>query len=156
MHSQSRNEKFGKAKLFLKDYRIAKVNNLVINGNMASYIDLADNKTHSLNVNEINSIKIPKGNHLIEGAIYGTGTMALTALFIDLGEDPLGQPNHVTTGEYIGLAASGAVVGGIIGYFFPKWKSVFLEGKLISKNIPFNIGVNNLHKDIVLKKSISL
>lgn len=155
-YSQSSNEEYSKAKLFLSDYRIVKVKQLVISGNMANYFDLSRNENQSLTIDRISSIKIPKGNHLIEGAIYGTATMALTAVLVDLGEDPLGQPNQVTIREYIGLAAGGAVVGGIIGYFFPKWKSVYLEGKFISKNLPFNIGIDNLHNDIVLKITIPL
>jgi hypothetical protein len=129
---------YKKAKIYLDNHQIIKVNNLVINSIEATYLNAVNNMNEKTSLNNINLIRIPKGSHIREGALFGAGTMALTALLIDLQPDPFGIEQKHDAGFYLGLTAGGAAVGALVGSFFPKWKEIYSNGKFTGLNLPIN------------------
>ncbi len=123
---------------------------------MAQYIHLKSNKEAELPLQHISLIKIPKGNHLVEGALFGTATLSLSALLIDLDTDPLGQPREKTAGFYLAMAGSGAAVGALIGILVPKWKSIALKDKSAGIYMPVHLDIFPQTNSVNLKITMTL
>jgi len=147
---------FKKAKIYLNNHRIIKVNNLKINSIEASFLNSINNKNEKVLMNTIKFIRIPKGSHLWEGALYGAGTMALTAVLIDAQPDVLGRSQNKDAGFYLGFTAGGAVIGGFIGWLFPKWKSVYSGGKFIGQNTRVKLNFSTQNDNVNIKITLSI
>ncbi|MEM7381636.1 MAG: hypothetical protein AAF361_10630 [Bacteroidota bacterium] len=132
---------YKRAKLYFKDHRVLKVDNLRIDH--STYLfdedESSKGKQNSVLAEEISMIKIPKGNYAVEGALIGTATLGLSALFIDLDTDPLGRPNEKEAGFYLGMAGAGAIAGALIGLAVPKWKRLSLESRSLGLHIPLEV-----------------
>ncbi len=139
---------YKKAKIYLDNHQIIKVNNLEINSIDATYLNTVNNMNEKTSMNNINLIRIPKGSHILEGVLFGAGTMALTALLIDVQPDPLGIEQKRDAGFYLGLTAGGAAVGALVGSLFPKWKAVYSKGKFIGLNLPINFDFSMQNDDL--------
>jgi len=150
------NHSYKNAKIYLDNHQIIKVNNLEINSVEASYLNTVSKKQEKIAMNSIKLIRIPKGSHMWEGALYGAGTMALTAVLIDTQPDALGRPQNKGAGFYIGLTAGGAAVGALIGSLFPKWKPVYSGGKFIGLNLPVKFDLNTQNDRFNIKIAISI
>ncbi len=149
-------QSYKKAKIYLNDHRIVKVNNLEINGINTTFLNSINNKHEERSLNTIKLIRVAKGNHLLEGALYGAGTLALTALLIDLEPDALGRPQNKGADFYLGLTAGGAIVGALVGSIFPKWKEVYSGGKLIGLDLPIYLDYDAQFDQITIKITIPL
>ncbi len=150
---------YKKAKVYLDNHRILTVTNLEINSVKATFLNSTNNKQEEAVMNTIKLIRIPKGNHMWQGALYGAGTMALTAVLIDIQpDDPsgLGIERKHGAGFYLGLTAGGGALGALIGSLFPKWKSVYSGGKFISQNLPINLGLSTQNEQVNFKITISI
>lgn len=139
---------YKKAKIYLDNHQIIKVNNLEINSTEAAYLNAVNNKKEKISINNVNLIRVPKGSHIKEGALFGAGTMALTALLIDIQPDPFGIEQKHGAGFYVGLTAGGAAVGALVGSFFPKWKEIYSNGKFIGLNLPVNFDFSVQNDDL--------
>ncbi|WP_299553076.1 hypothetical protein [Seonamhaeicola sp.] len=117
---------YPKAKVYLQDHRILNVKDLEITQTDASFIESDGDTKQTIAVDKIDLIKIPKGNYLWEGALFGAGTMALASLIIDLDTDYLGRPREKDAGFYLGMTGGGAILGALVGVFVPKWKPLYL------------------------------
>jgi len=146
---------YNKAKIYLHNHQIVKVKKLTINNAEVSFLNASNNAYEKETLKNINLIKIPKGSYLFEGALYGAGTLALTALLIDIDPDPLLDKKR-GAGFYLGYTAVGAALGGLIGSFFPKWKSLYTDGKFIGQHAPVNLDVYTTRDQINFKIVISL
>jgi len=158
--AQSQNDhSYKKAKIYLENHRIIKVNNLEIEGSEVSFMNSVNRKQEKIAMNNIKLIRVPKGSYLLEGALYGAGTGALTAVLIDVqNDDPLGLSVEKKRGAgfYIGWTAGGAVVGALVGSLFPKWKQVYADGKFIGLNLPVNLQFNTQNDRFNIKIGISI
>lgn len=127
---------FAKAKIYLQEHKILTARNLTIIGEEASFLDSSIKKQQTLLVDDIDFIKIPKGNHALIGGSFGAATGALSALLIDLDTDPLGRPRDKDAGFYLAMTGGGAVLGALIGFLVPKWKSIFLNKNSVGLLLP--------------------
>ena len=156
---RAKSQSYKKAKIYLDNHQILKVSDLQINGTNATFLNATNNDQETVSLNTINLIKSAKGSHLLEGALYGAGTLALTALLIDIQpDDPLGvgvERDH-GVGFYLGLTAGGAAVGALIGSLFPKWKTIYSGGKFIGLNLPINIDFSTEKNLTNIKITLSL
>ncbi len=136
------NHSYKKARVYLDNHRVLKASSLQMTISNATFLNSANNKQETIAMNNVRLVKIAKGSHLLDGALYGAGTLALTALLIDVQpDDPLGigvKRKH-DAGFYLGLTTGGAIVGALIGSLFPKWKTVYSSGKFIGLNLPVNL-----------------
>ena len=149
-------QSYKKAKIYLNDHRIVKVKNLEINGMNTTFLNSANNKHEERSLNTINLIRVAKGNHLLEGVLYGAGTLALAALLIDVEPDILGRPQNKGADFYLGLTAGGAIVGALVGSIFPKWKEVYSGRKLVGFDLPIHLDYNSQFDQIIIKITIPL
>lgn len=147
---------YSKAKVYLKDHTILKVKHLEMNSLEASFLNIANKKKESLSMDGINFIKVKKGSYLWDGAIYGSVTMALSAVLVDVDDDPLTRPKKFGATEYIGFTLIGAGLGALIGSLFPKWEDAFSEGKFISQNLPFKMNFDASYNLAIIKITIPL
>ncbi len=155
--AQSENgDRYKKAKLYLTDHRIIRVNDLKIDQMTARYFDTKKNREAELSIQNIASIKIPKGNYLWEGALFGTATLSLSALLIDIDTDPLGQPREKTAGFYLAMAGSGAALGALIGLLVKKWKPLSLKEKSIGLYMPIDLDISAQTNALTLKITMKL
>ena len=150
------NQKYRKAKLFLNNHLIIKVKYLTVNSLEASYKNAANNTYEKNAINNIKLIRVPNGSHLLEGALVGAGTMALTAVLVDAQPDPLGFEQKYGADFYIGLTAGGAVLGGLVGLLFPKWKTIYTGGKFSSNTLPVKFDFSTQRDTFNLTISIPL
>jgi len=149
-------QKYRKAKLYLNSHLIVKVRDMEVNSLELSYKNAANNKREKNALSNIKLIRVPNGSHLLEGALIGAGTMALTAVLIDVQPDPLGLDQKYDAGFYIGLTAGGAALGALVGVLFPKWKTVYTGGKFIGKTAPVKFDFSTQHNKFNLTLSITL
>jgi len=150
---------YKKAKIYLDNHRILKVNNLEINSVEATFLNSINRKQEKIVINAIKLIRIPEGSYMWQGALYGAGTMALTALLIDIQpDDPLGLGIEQKRGAgfYLGFTAGGAVIGALVGSLFPKWKTVYSGGKFVGQNLPVNLGISTQRDQVNIKITISI
>jgi len=147
---------YKKAKIYLDNHRILKVNNLEINSINATFLNSVNHEQEKILINTIKLIRIPEGSHILEGVLYGAGTMALTALLIDVQPDPLGIDKKRGAEFYLGLTAGGAALGALIGSLFPKWKQVYSGGKFIGQTLPINFDLSSQNDQINFKITISI
>jgi hypothetical protein len=150
---------YKKAKIYLDNHRILKVNNLEINSVDATFLNSVNKKQEKIVMNTIKLIRIPEGSYMWQGALYGAGTMALTALLIDIQPDDslgLGIEQKRGAGFYLGLTAGGAALGALVGSLFPKWKSVYSGGKFVGQNLPVNLGLSTQNDQVNIKIIISI
>ncbi|UJH68550.1 hypothetical protein [Allomuricauda sp. SCSIO 65647] len=134
---------FPKAKIYLQDHKVFNAKNLTITGAEASFLDSNAEKQQTIMVDEIDFIKIPKGNHALIGASFGAATGALSSLLIDLDTDPLGRPREKDAGFYLAMTGGGAALGALIGLLVPKWKSVYLNKKSAGLYVPLKFDVSS-------------
>lgn len=133
-------DSYPKAKLYIKDHGILKVDQLKITEAELIYFDMAKNQQRKP-ISELEFIKAPKGNHLLEGAGFGAATMALASLLIDLDTDALGRPQEKDAGFYLAMTGGGILVGGLIGVLVPKWKSLYPGSNTIGSNQQLQFGI---------------
>ncbi len=119
------NQSFKKAKLYLDNHKILVVRDVTIASGQASYTNSENGQPATISTSSIQAIKEPAGTHMLEGALGGASTLALTALMIDLQPDPLGIERDHDAGFYLTWTASGFLLGGLVGMFFPKWKAAY-------------------------------
>lgn len=157
-HGQSiKTKDYRKAKLYLDNHRILKVKDLKVTQSEVRFFNIRKERQEFVAISEVELIKIPKGNHLWQGALIGAGTAALTALLIDLQPDPLGLPEEDRgAGFYAGFTLGGAVLGGLIGFIIPKWKSIFSKGKFLNGDLPVDLGFSSKNNAFNLKIKIAL
>lgn len=150
---------YKKAKVYLDNHKIVKAKNLKILANEVTFFNTTNQQKQRVGFNNLKLIRIAKGSHALDGALYGAGTLALTALFIDIQpDDPLGlgiERNH-GVGFYLGYTAAGAALGVLIGSLFPKWKSIYANGKFIGLNLPLKLDLNTHNNQLNLKIRISI
>ncbi len=132
---------YPKAKVYLKDHKVLKGKELKVTDSGVSFFDVAGNQQQSLEMTELDFIKIPKGNHLWEGTIIGTATLALSALLIDLDTDALGQPQEKDASFYLAMAGGGAALGALVGILVPKWKPIYLKDKTAGRFLPIEFDI---------------
>ncbi|WP_394747749.1 hypothetical protein [Spongiimicrobium salis] len=155
--SQENNQRsYKKAKVYLEDHRILKVNDLRLSATEALFSTTEDKSKNTLPLEAIRFIRTPKGSYWLEGALYGAGTMALTAVLIDAQPDALGRDQKKSSGFYLGLTGGGAVVGALVGSIFPKWKELYSGGKLVGVNLPLRLDYDAFHDQFVIKITVSL
>ncbi len=150
---------YKKAKIYLKNHRILKVNNLQISGSNIDFLNPGNSKQEEVSLNDITLIKKARGSHYLEGALFGAGALALSALIIDIQpDDPLniGVERDHGVGFYLGMTAGGAAAGALIGALFPKWRTIYSGGKFIGMNLPLRIDFNSKSNVFNIKVSISL
>lgn len=133
------NQSYSKAKIYLKDHNAFIVKNLKMNSIEASFLNSTNKKKETLSMNLVNFVKVKKGSHLWDGAIYGSLVMTLSAVLTDVENDLLTNPRRYGATEYIGFALIGAGLGALIGSLFPKWADVYSNNKFIGQNLPFEI-----------------
>lgn len=150
------NQKYRKAKLYLNNHLVIKVKDLAVNSLETKYKNAANNKYEKAALSNIKLIRVPNGSHVFEGALIGAGTMALTAVLIDVQPDPLGIDQDYGADFYIGLTAGGAALGALVGVLFPKWKTIYTGGKFIGKTLPVKFNFSTQHDKFNLKISITL
>ena len=150
---------YKKAKIYLDNHQVVKVNNLKIGPSAANFLNATNNNEETLSLETISLIKKAHSSYFKEGALYGAGVMALTALLIDIQpDDPLGvgvEHDH-GAGFYIGMIGGGAVFGALVGALFPKWKTIYSGGKFIGENESFHLDFNSKNNTFNLKLSITL
>ncbi len=147
---------YSKAKVYLKNHNVFMVKHLKVNSTEASFLNSANKKKGNLSMEEVNFIKAKKGSYLWDGAIYGSLSMALSAVLINADKDPLTRPKKFGTAEYIGFTLIGAGLGAFIGSLFPKWGDVYSEGKFIGLNLPHKIDFDASHDLAVIRITIPL
>ncbi len=148
--------RYNKAKIYLNDHRIIKVSDLEINQITARFMDVKGNEETILPIQDITQIRIPKGNHLLLGTAFGTATLSLSALLIDLDTDPLGQPREKEAGFYLAMAGTGAALGALIGVLIPKWRSIPLKKKSLGFHRPIHLDINAQTNSLNLKITMRL
>ena len=153
--STSYGQSYNKAKVYLDNHLVIKATNLEISGNKINFLNKANGRNESNMLSAVSLIKIPKSNYLLEGSLFGAGTLALTALLIDIDPDPLLDKKRGAD-FYIGYTAVGAVVGALVGVLIPKWKSIYSGGKFIGLNGPLNVDFNTQNDQFNIKISIAL
>lgn len=149
---QSTNQdRYQRAKLYLEDHSIIKASKLVIQGEEASFFNSDAREAQELPLGSIALIRVPKGSHILEGALFGAGTLALTALLVDLQPDALGIEREKGADFYLGYTAVGASIGAVVGLLFPKWKLLYSEGRFLSGSVPLQLGITSQQRTISLK-----
>lgn len=138
--AQRNDASFPRAKIYLENHRIIKASHIRIDKSSIRFTEDSNRKETTVLKDDISLIKVPKGSHVWEGVLIGSGTMGLTALLIDLDTDPLGQPRKKDSGFYLGMVGAGAVAGALIGLLVPKWKPVYLTDQSHSRHLPFELG----------------
>ena len=133
---------FPKAKVYLHDHKVLKVRQLKVTDAAVSFFDLMDNTNRSVAVDNVDFLKIPKGNHVLMGTSFGAATGALSSLLIDLDTDVLGRPREKDAGFYVAMTGGGAVLGALVGLLVPKWKSVYLNKKSARLHIPLQFDIS--------------
>lgn len=157
--SYGQSETYKKAKIYLEDHQVLKVNNLQITTTSASFLNTYNNREETLSLEKASLIKKAQSSYFKEGALYGAGVMALTALIIDIQpDDPfgVGVERDYGVGFYIGMTAGGATIGALVGALFPKWRTIYSGGKFIGLNVPVNIEFTSENNISALKITLSL
>lgn len=137
----SKGQPYSKAKVYLKDHQVLIVKDLKINDLEVNFLNIANKKNENLAMDRVNFIKIKKGSHVWDGALYGSLSMALSAVLIDIDNDPLTKPKKFGAIEYIGFAGIGVGLGALIGSLFPKWKNIYSNGRFIGQNFPLKLNL---------------
>ncbi|TXN38289.1 hypothetical protein FVB32_08340 [Flagellimonas hymeniacidonis] len=135
--------RYAKAKVYLQDHKVISAKDFTISGMEASFFDSNSGKQKSMMVDEIDFIKIPKGNHVLVGASFGAATGALSSLLIDLDTDALGRPQEKDAGFYLAMTGGGAVLGALVGLLVPKWKPIYLNKKSVGFYLPLQFDVSS-------------
>ncbi|MEX0313841.1 MAG: hypothetical protein AB3N18_06660 [Allomuricauda sp.] len=133
---------YSKAKVYLQDHKVVRVKNFTIKGAEASFFNSNDGRKQSINADEIDFIKIPKGNHVLVGTSFGAATGALSSLLIDLDTDALGRPQEKDAGFYLAMTGGGAVLGALVGFLVPKWKPIYLNKKSTGLFLPLQFDIS--------------
>ena len=147
---------FKRARLYLSDFSIIKATKLVINENEISFLNADSRTPQKLSLSSVELIRVPRGSHVLEGALFGAGTLALTALLVDLQPDPLGIEREKDTNFYLGYTAVGAAIGALAGMLFPKWKLLYSNGKFVGSSGPLQMGLSSQHRSIGIKIKLTI
>ena len=149
---QSANQdRYKRAKLYLQDHSIIKATKLVVERDDISFFNSDVKEAQELPLKSIALIRVPKGSHVLEGSLFGAGTLALTALLVDLQPDALGIEREKGADFYLGYTAVGASIGALVGLLFPKWKLLYSEGRFLSGTVPLRFGISSQQNTISLK-----
>jgi hypothetical protein len=109
----------------------------LMNDSILNYTDSGTGITKSMNLSTtpVNYIKIRTGTKAGEFALWGGAFMGLSALYGALSAeneslDTSGETSGVNWLPFVaGFTAGGAVIGGLIGVFVPKYKNFYLKDK---------------------------
>lgn len=103
---------------------------------LSESITIQDASSHNKSTfpkSDVDHVRAEVGSHVLEGALYGGGFMALSCLYAvaDINSDPYRETKD-NAGEIItGFIVGGVVVGALIGACFPKEKVVYKRGKFL-------------------------
>ncbi len=151
-YSQSMDgRQYEKAILFLKNQSSLNVKKLNIKGTDLFFINNT-NREQQLKLDGVNTIKARKGNYFLEGATY-TGIVCLGAAIVASSRKDTTKP---TTGEFAGFVAGGAVLGGLVGLLFPKWKEVYSKGDFLGQRAPLYLKFGSPDNQLAIKITIAL
>jgi len=143
------------AKVALLDFSRYEVSDLKILNDSIEYTNKFTNRNEIISIQQINYLRVQKGNKMGECALYGGLLMGVSVLYavISINSDP----NRVlkdNAGEiFTGFIAGGVIIGGIIGATIPKWETYFVndETGLINNVKPdLFIGQNSIGLKIQL------
>ncbi|MEX0288459.1 MAG: hypothetical protein AB3N14_05065 [Flavobacteriaceae bacterium] len=142
---------FKRARLYLSDYSIVKASKMTIKEQEVSFFNVNSKTTQNLPLSSIELVRVPKGSYVLEGALFGGGTLALTALLVDLQPDPLGIETEKDTGFYLSYTAVGVAIGAVVGLLFPKWKLFYSNGKFVGSNASLQVSPDSEFRNIGVK-----
>jgi hypothetical protein len=133
------NKTYSSGKIYLKKSFVPIVAKdfKLMNDSILNYTDSGTGLANSLNLSttSINYIKIRTGTKAANFALLGGAFMGLCALSgVASAEqesiDTAGQTSNVNWLPFVaGFTAGGAVIGGLIGVFIPKYKNFYLKDK---------------------------
>ena len=118
----------------------------LMNDSILNYTDSGTGIANSLNISatSVNYIKVRTGTKAGEFALWGGAFMGLCALsgVLSAEEESLdtsGQTSDVNWLPFVaGFTAGGALIGGLIGVFVPKYKNFYLK----DKNTAYTFGLS--------------
>lgn len=125
--------------ILAKDFKL-------INDTTLKYIDNGTGVANSLNLTTtpVNYIKIRTGTKAGQFALWGGAFMGLCALSgaLSAEEESMDKSNQTSGVNWLplvaGFTAGGAVIGGLIGVFVPKYKNFYLK----DSHTAYNIGLS--------------
>jgi hypothetical protein len=110
----------------------------LVHDSILQYTDTKTGLAKSLNLttSSINYVKMKTGTKAGEFALYGGGLMCLSAIYGVLSAektsvDVYGETSGIKWFPFVaGFTAGGAIIGGLIGVFCPKYKNFYIKDNL--------------------------
>lgn len=134
-----KNKNYSLARIYQKDNRILKVNNLkLINDTVVSFKVVGTQQISELNVDDVKYVSVKKGSHALVGGLIGAGSGLLGSLLgvAQVKADPTLNGSEVKTAPIvIGITAGFGAIGAIIGALSPKWKRLYFKDSDLASHI---------------------
>lgn len=128
-----KNKNYSHARIYKKDYKILKVNNLeLINDTIITFKEVGSSQKSELSVSDVKYFSVRKGSYALTYGLIGAGCGLLGSLLgvAQLNADPMTDASEVNyTPIIIGITAGFGLLGAFIGAFSYKWKRLYFQNR---------------------------
>jgi len=131
--TENRIRRYGKGVVVTKDRKRHPGTAIEFTAETIEYRAKGTYRETSVPLSDVDHVRAQVGNHALEGALVGGGTMALASLLAlaEVEADPYTTTVDNAGSIIAGLIIGGTVVGLLIGMAFPKDKIVYKRGKFL-------------------------
>jgi hypothetical protein len=134
-----KNKNYSLAKIYQKNYKILKVNNLkLINDSVITFKVVRASQTSELSVSDVKYVSVKKGTNALSYGLVGAGIGLFSVGITHLAymPDPL-YDDFNWAPMYIGFTVGCGAIGAFIGAFSYKWKRLYFQNNELISNVMF-------------------